>query len=349
MYSDTLKFIDRNNSTTQKRKILIFLHYTDTWVCNGSGYDDAVGALNICPWGVNAVSGADLCHEIGHVFQYLVHVDLGDNTRGFMYGLGSGSNNGYWEQTAQWQAFQLMPSQAYTMAGSDFAASAYKSTFHEDNRYSNSFINYYWDYKHGRNMVGRIWRESLKPEDPAQTYMRLNSLTLDQYNDETWDMAARWATWDIPALKTLFASHIGAISTKLVTTSTGYLRVDSVNCPQDQGINIISLTPSITACTVKAVFQGLAGTKGYRNVDPVSRAGWRYGFVALLKDKTTRLYGTMQRDANGTATLDIPAGISRLWLVVTGAPTTYKQHTWDSDVSNDEQWPYQIKLTNALY
>lgn len=350
IYSDSLKFLDRNNSKTQKYKMIIKLFYTKDWFANGSGVDDVIGALNITPSAAPSDFPLTISHEIGHCFQYQIRCDLGDDNHGFRYGLGNGGGNGYWEQTAQWQALQIVPLAFNNGWSGLFVDNAFKSPFHEDNRYNNYFINYYWNYKHGNgDMIGRIWRESIKPEDPAQAYMRLNNLTLEQYNDETWDMAARWATWDIPALRAMGAVSKEAISTPMIAASNNYWWVDSTACVQDQGINIIPLNAPTTACTVNATFEGMAGATGYRNVDPASRAGWRYGFVALLNDNTTRLYGTMQSNPNGTATIDVPANISKLWFVVTGAPNTYKVHSWDDNASNDEQWPYKVKFTNTSY
>lgn len=348
-YCDSLKFFNKATSRTNKYKILIFLKYTPDWVANGSGYDDLIGGLNVNPWAAGI--GAVISHEIGHTFQYLVHCDLGVTnwTRGFMYGLGSGSGNGFWEQTAQWQAYQLYPGEVFGSSNFGvFTAGAHKSLFHEDNRYANYFIHYYWAMKRGQDMIGRIWRESVRPEDPALAYMRLNSLTVAQFNDEVWDWGARLATWDIPAIRANGTSKIGSIVTVMKADTAGYVRVDSAQCIQDQGVNIIPLKAPTVATTVKATFHGLAGVSGYRKVDATSRGGWRYGFVALLKDNT-RQYGTMSRDANGTATMDLPANVSKLWLVVTGAPVTYKQHSWDDNAANDEQWPYQVKFEGTSY
>jgi len=228
-----------------------------------------------------------------------------------------------------------------------FTAGAFKSPFHEDNRYANYFVDFYWAYKHGLNMVGRVWRESVKPEDPAQAYMRLNSLTLAQFNDEIWDMGARMATWDLPLLRTNGYSKIGSIVTKLTATTDGFLKVDSATCLQDHGFNIIPLKAPTVATTVKVTFQSLVNTTGYRKID-IARAGWRYGFVALLKDNT-RAYGSTASDANGTVSMDLPANVSKLWLVVTGAPTVYKQHSWDDLATNDEEYPYQVQFEGTTY
>lgn len=351
MYIDSMKFADKTNTKLNNYKMMIFLQYTTAWVASGSGVDNVIGTLNLSPWAAPSRAGQTVCHEIGHCFQYQVHCDLGDNNRGFMYVLGTGTGNGYWEQTAQFQGFSVATTE--TFSGDFFPGyitQTYKSPFHEDTRYGNYFINFYWNYKHGTgNMVARIWRESLKPEDPAQTYMRLNGLTLQQFNDEIWDLGARMTTWDIPSLKTLGANYTGKIANTLKVADNGYLKIDSAQCIQDHGINIIPLVITTQPATVKVTFQGIAGATGYRNVDAASRGGWRYGFVALLSNGT-RLYGQPASNANaGTATLDIPANISKLWLVVTGAPVTYKVHSWDDNAANDEQWPYKVKFENASY
>jgi hypothetical protein len=44
---------------------------------------------------------------------------------------------------------------------------------------------------------------------------------------------------------------------------------------------------------------------------------------------------------------NVPDNCKQLWLVVSGAPTTYWRHAWDDDDTNDEQWPYQVKFNNT--
>lgn len=341
MYVDSLKFLEEGKSKTDKYKMMMFMNYTSNWVANGSGQDDVIGTLNLSPWA--AQSGATVAHEIGHTFQYQTHCDIGSNLYGFMYVLGSGTGNGYWEQTAQWQAYQLYPGEAFSSSNFGvFTAGCYHSPFHEDNRYANYFIDYYWAYKRGADMVGRIWRNAKKPEDPAQAYMRLNGITLEEYNDETWDMAARWATWDIPAFKSIGKNYQGAIKTNLTyIDSTGYWIVNPENCIEDHGFNIIPLDLPDTT-TVTAYFNGVAGAAGYRNIG-TARAGWRSGFVALLNDGS-RVYSSITRNATDTLAFEVPAGTKKLWFVVSSAPKSYKVHSWDDNAANDEQWPYEVKF-----
>jgi hypothetical protein len=104
-----------------------------------------------------------------------------------------------------------------------------------------------------------------------------------------------------------------------------------------------------TAKTVTAYFEGLAGTEGFRAKN-AAYAGWRYGFVALLTNGE-RVYGPMKAvtksGVKDTLSFDCPTGCSRLWLVVTGAPSTHWRHAWDDDDTNDEQWPYQVTFNNS--
>jgi len=99
-------------------------------------------------------------------------------------------------------------------------------------------------------------------------------------------------------------------------------------------------------------FQGKAGASGFRSLNS-DKAGWRYGFVALLKDGT-RVYSEMAAakyangaNPSGSLNFTVPANCDKLWLIVTGAPQTYWAHVWDDNDANDEQWPYQVQLANT--
>ena len=55
-----------------------------------------------------------------------------------------------------------------------------------------------------------------------------------------------------------------------------------------------------------------------------AKVGWKYGFVALLKDGT-RVYSPITTstyaDSTGIASFEAPANIKNLWFVVSGTPT----------------------------
>ena len=86
---------------------------------------------------------------------------------------------------------------------------------HEDYRYSSYFIHFYWTQKHGLDILGKLWINSQKPEDPMQSYMRLTHTSVADFNDEIYDAAAKLVTWDIDGLRELGKDHIGATGIKV--------------------------------------------------------------------------------------------------------------------------------------
>jgi hypothetical protein len=368
---NTLKFatVGQNVSYLDKYKMVILLYYTTDWMAYGSGFDYTIGGMWVSPSTCHPV-GSTIAHEIGHSFQYQVYCDYmlnhpsyNSDTKdvAFQYNIGSG--NGYWETTAQWQAMQAYPDENFTSYNYTgvFRDSTFFHPYNEHQRYANYFINEWFTYKRGIETVSRLWHECIKPEDPSQTYMRLfygdykTMSNINAYSDELYDMAAHWVTWDIPTLRTLGANHIGDITTKLSKAGSDnngktIWQVDSANCPQEHGFNHIELNVPEGGGTITARFKGVAGSAGYNKTDYVN-SGWKFGFVALLKDGQ-RVYSTVNtatfRAPSDTVTFDVPSNTSRLWMVVLAAPSRYyRQHLWDENMSNDEQWPYQVSFDNT--
>lgn len=344
-----LKFADLSNGTSNlnKYKMMIFLYHQDEWLATGSGYDDKIGALWVSPSTCQPVSSV-IAHEIGHSFQYQVAADLG-LTHGFRYGYGSGASggNGYWEQTAQWQAYQAYPAETFTnwqFAG--FFKDYNKHVIHEDYRYASYIINTYWAQKHGIDFIAKLWRQSVRPEDPIQAYQRLTGIDNAKFNDEIYDQASKVVTWDLDAIRTYSKPYIGKLDYKMKALDNGWFQPDYSFCPQTTGFNAIPVNVPQDGATVSADFTGMVNATGFNQVSNPSNAGWRYGFVALMKDGT-RVYSTVFSAIDGKATFAVPANCDRLWFVVTGAPKRYSPHVWDNDNSNDEQWPYKVKFANT--
>lgn len=344
---NTLKFAERGvgQSKLDEYKMMIFLHYTTDWMAYGGGYDDVIGALWISPNTAQPV-GSTIAHEIGHSFQYQVRCDLG-SAHGFRYGFGGNDGNGFWEQTAQWQAHQSYPSENFeTHHFSVYTDNYHRHQIHELYRYANYFIHHYWADKHGLDIIGRIWREAVQPEDPIQAYKRIVGVNDAQFNDELYDMAKKFVTWDIDALRDLGAAHIGKHAYGFDVLEDGSLRVTYERCPGTTGYNVVPLEVPAVGTEVSIDFTGIANASGFNQVADAARAGWRYGYVALLENGN-RVYGDMHSQAEATAKFTVPQGTEKLWFVVTGAPSTYMPHAWDEDESNDDQWPYQIKVHNT--
>lgn len=345
-----LGFVKPGKSTTDKYKVEMFVQYTKDWVANGSGVDLKVGMLHVNPWAISSRGGMTVAHEIGHTFQYLVSCDLG-TSHGFNYGYGDNASggNGWWESCANWQGYKCYPNMQFT-DGENFEGHLnyhHLNLLHEAWRYQNCFIQDYWCMKHGQDFIGRLWRESKKPEDPVEAYKRLCNLDQAAFCDEQMEGYMRMATWDIDGVREQAKHRIGQHVSHLHLTDAndGTWEVDSAYCPQNYGYSIINLNTAAPGTIVKANFKGIAGAKGYRAIN-VDKAGWRYGFVAYAADGT-RTYGKIESNINGTASLTIPDGCSKLFFVVMGAPTEHWRHPWDDDATNDEQWPYQVKFENT--
>lgn len=367
--------LGENSSNLDKYKMQIYLFYQNDWMAYGSGYDDQIGAIWISPATCKPV-GSTIAHEIGHSFQYQVYSDLlaskktpNNFSRGFRYGFGpNGSGgNGFWEQTAQWQSFQSYPREIFESYNFTVYTNNYhRSIFHEWQRYASYFIHYFWTYKHGDNFIGKIWREAEKPEDPVEAYMRLNNLTVDQMNNEMYEAASRFVTWDIDDIRTLGSQHIGSHSFLLYPLGEAEYQVAYSNCPGTTGYNVIPLIVPEPDTAISTVFEGLAPGSALAPGDPglaqkgegekikvssynpsdVSIAGWRYGYVALLSTGE-RVYGEMNSNQKEEVEFIVPSNCKRLWFVVLGAPSEYSSHEWDEDEANDYQWPYKVRFKNT--
>ncbi|MFD2035004.1 DUF4859 domain-containing protein [Belliella marina] len=344
---DELVFAKRGvgESNLDKYKMMIFLYYQEEWMAFGAGYDDVIGAIWVNPSTCKPV-GATIAHEIGHSFQYQVFSDLKGGS-GFRYGFGGNGGNTFWEQTAQWQAWQSYPEQVFTTHDFQVYVDNYhRHLCHEAYRYASYFIHYYWTEKHGIDIIGKIWREAVNPEDPIQAYMRLTGVSVEQFNNEIYEAASKNVTWDLDGVRQQGADHIGKQRFNFQTLEDGSHQVTYDFTPGTTGYNVIPLNVPEGGGTVSANFTGLVNASGYNAVADPSRAGWRYGYVALLENGQ-RVYGDMNQGMTGVASFEVPQNCSKLWFVVTGAPNTYQPHAWDDDESNDDQWPYKVKFSNT--
>ena len=370
---ETLKMADvtEGKSYLTKYKMEIYLLYQEEWLATGSGYDNVIGALWVNPSTCQPV-GSTIAHEIGHSFQYQVYCDKmlqgasNDFNHGFRYGYpGSNGGCGYWEQCAQWQSYQDYPEQV--LANYHFEVWLKNCHRHFENewmRYASYWLPYYWTQKHGIEMYGEIWRQSAYPDDAIATYTRLyNSGSWEETRKELYDYAARMATFDIDRVRNYADGYQGKYATKFYTNAEGAYQVAYASCPSTTGFNVVALNVPQAGTTVTVDFKGLAvgsalaaddpgtymaseepaGTVNHYNNVAAGLEGWAYGFVALKQDGT-RVYGEMNTAREATASFTVPAGTERLFLVVQGAPTEYRQSPWDEKELTDDQWPYQVKF-----
>lgn len=365
LYANKLEFITINQgkSKTDTYKMIIRLRYTEEWEASGSGIDNVIGLLTLSRWAYTSREGQTVAHEIGHCFQYQTHCDNND-WNGWMYNWGKGNYNVFWEMCAQWQAYKYYPSMQFNNEWLDNTLNGlHKHPLSVDQRYNNYFIQDYFCHKHGIGFIGRLWNESKNPEDPLQAYMRLtmpssisSTEKLSQLNDEMWEYGARMTTFDLDPIRQWGSSTINRRQqTALTKDSEGFWSPTVANCIENFGHNAIRLNVPQTGKTVYAEFIGEAGKTGYTTYNK-TKAGWRYGFVALKKDGT-RVYGDIAtatyNNPDGVIEFECPSNCSYLWLVVSGAPTSYWTRDWidwDGTQGVKEQWPYKVKFyqTNVL-
>lgn len=370
VYVNDLGFLTPGKSTTDRVKIEMFIVDQSEWRADGSGVDGTVwtagsgstktqkshkvGLFHCNAWA--ASSNVTVAHEIGHTFQYLVSADLGQ-THGLNYVLGENSNgNEWWEDCANWQAHKVYPASQFSENWGNNQDMHHLNIIHEGARYNNCYYQDWWCQLHGLNTVGRVWRESIRPEDPIQAYMRIFGHDEQSFADEQFTGYAHIAAMDIDRWQTYGQHLIGserqrlqevpeAIVASHLNGENNWWIVDPTYCPQNYGYNANPLKVPAAGTVVKATFKGLSKVPGYRSIYP-ERAGWRYGLVAYSSDGT-RTYGTMGRDAEGEVSITIPEGCTHLWFVVMGAPTKWWSHSWNDDDSDDEQWPYAVRFAGT--
>ena len=342
-----LKFVETGKSNTDKYRMMIFLKYQSEWLATGSGYDDVVGALWVNPSTCQPV-GSTIAHEVGHSFQYQTYCDNPTSGCGWRYGFGENEEGGncFWEQCAQWQAYQIYHEEQFNNYNFDeYLLSCYKHPLHEAPRYANYFIQDYWCMKHGIEFIGKLWREARRPEDPIEAYQRITGVNQETFNDEMFDAARRFVNWDIDGIKEYGRNYVGRKQCKLIASKDGYYAIDPAECPENYGYNVIVLNVPSAGVKVSADFVGMAGADGYRKKN-VDKAGWRYGFVAYLENGSC-VYSDIFSEKEGEAIFECPNFCRKLYFVVSGAPTQHWRHAWDDNDMNDEQWPYKVRFSGT--
>ena len=364
-------------SQLDKYKMEIYLLYQTEWLATGSGYDNMIGALWVNPSTCQPV-GSTIAHEIGHSFQYQTYCDnilqgkANDFKSGYRYGYeGSNGGCGFWEQCAQWQSFQDYPDQTINNYHYDVWMQNHHRHFENEwQRYASYWLHYYWTEKHGNTTVGSIWNESKYPEDAIQAYMRLYcGSSYETVKNELFEYAQRCVTYDFEDVRPYVGTAYDGYTTKLLNVGDGFYQVAYAHCPSSTGFNVIPLEVPEAGTAVTVTLKGMEAGSALANGDAgeqvdddgkvvgtvtaynnkgKGKEGWAYGFVALKSDGS-REYGNINLASVGeqTASYTVSVGTTRLWVVVQGAPTEYRQCPWDEKESTDDQWPYQIKVSGT--
>ena len=338
-YVNDLKLVQKGKSFTDKYKVILYVIGGDGGTAFGGGAENKIGILWTPAARMNKAPYGALAHELGHSFQYLARCDTGRGPRGAIS-----------EMSAQYMLWQVYPEwmtfENYHLV--DFMKKTHFAFLHPTNMYHSPYVIEYWSNKHGIEFFGNLCRATREGDDPVMTYKRINALSQEQFNDEIYDAASHFITWDMKRVEQVAQKYANQHNTVLNNADNGWYKIAATHAPQNYGYNGIKLKLP-TAKKVKLQFKGMAGAEGYTKVK-TDKAGWRYGFVASLKDGR-RVYGKMNKDADGTVTFKVPKNTEYLWLVVSGAPTEHwpvaggRQR--QENAPPEEQWPYQVKLTGT--
>jgi hypothetical protein len=153
------------------------------------------------------------------------------------------------------------------------------------------------------------------------------------------DIRAQVAIYKTTAAENHWLWREYAILTQINAANGRYI-VPKYMAPQDYGMNIIPLYPSCSSNTVHVKF------KGHTEVN--AQAGWRWGFVEVLSNGTTSVYGAMQSASDGEASYTLTAASSKLFLVVMGTPTAKHDYVWEPGWPKQHRYPYELRIENAL-
>ena len=332
----------KKGSKADRYRMLVMLRYSLEGTAYGGDYDGEIGALWVTPGRLRDERLNCIAHELGHSFQSQITCD----GEGEAWG-----GCGFFEMTSQWMLWQVNPrwveDEAYHWDG--FTSKCHKAYLHLANIYHTPYVIEFWGEKRGLKHIAELYRQGKRGEDPAMTYMRLNNLTQEEFCDEMYEASAHIINLDFKRAWNETRPYANKFSTKMIEGEDGWKYVAPEQCPENYGFNAVAMPVPAAGESVTVDFKGCAGMDGYKNSDP-SKAGWRYGFVAVKADGET-LYGEMNCADQGTLTYATPADVelTHLWLVVMGAPAEHKMnpmgfHNSEDPDLFDDQWPYAVRI-----
>lgn len=337
-YVNDLKIVQKGKSLTDRYKMILYVIGGTEQTAFGGGVEDKIGILWTPAVRMSKAPYGALAHELGHAFQYMSRADA-----------KAGPQGPIMEMSAQYMLWQVYPEwmtfEHYHLVS--YLKKTHFAFLHPQNMYHSPYVLEYWSDKHGKEFFGQLCRSTQKGEDPVTTYKRLNKLSQEAFNDEMFDAARRFMTWDLSRVEKKAAPYANQHATPLTPAENGWYRIDSAHCPQNYGYNGIELAIPTAGTIITVDFKGMAGAKGYSDTK-TDKAGWRYGFVAHTSDGR-RTYSEAGRTANGKASMKVPQQTRHLWLVVSGAPTEHWPVAFGRQAAQtkEEQWPYQIRLTGT--
>jgi hypothetical protein len=339
-YVDDLKLVVKGESVSDRYKLIAYVIGGSGGTAYGGG-DGDIATLHTPATRVHKPPYGVLAHEMVHCFQYLSRCD-GARRGGINPEMGA--QHGLWQNLPDWMTFEN-----YHLVA--FMDQTHLAFDHPSNMYHTAQVMEYWAFKHGRDFYGKMLR-SEDQGDAVTVYKRMYNLPQEQFNDEMFDAYRRFLTWDIPRIDQVARPYANQHHSKLDPVEGNWYRIAAAKCPQNYGYNGIKLQVPAAGTNVVLNFKGIAGAEGFSQTN-LEHAGWRYGFVASLRDGS-RIYGNVGTNPQGALAFQVPENTEYLWLVVMGAPMEHSplprgrgRRRSGEGANNEAQWPYQIKLTGT--
>ena len=224
----------------------------------------------------------------------------------------------------------------------DFMLRTHLTLGHKENQYHSPYVLEYWADKHGVEIISEIWQKAIEADKKnfMLAYQRITNTSQEKFNEEIYDAATKFITWDLKHIETAYKAKGANMHTCELNQYGNTYAITSARCPQNYGYNGIKLKVPTAGSTVTINFEGSTSSNNEFIIQKPEKAEWRYGFLAVKTDGT-RVYGEMNKvnasSKSGTAIFTVPEGTQHLWLVVAATPTEY----WYSE---DNQWPYEFTL-----
>lgn len=311
-FKNELKFI-KPGSNADRYRMMVMLNYSLEGTAYGGDYDGVIGALWIAPNRVQDKRLNCIAHELGHSFQSMISCDK----QGDSWGGG-----GIFEMCSQWMLFNVNPEwptdENYHWKA--FIDHANLRFLHGENIYHSPYLLEYWSMKHGMTVIGELFRQGKRGEDPASTYMRLFNVSNEAFAKEAVDCYSRLLTFDFPGKHEANKKYAGEFVN---------------NKPLEVfGANVIRLN-TVGKKTIKVKFEGGSKNDGYA-----------YRLVAVNNDAKATCSDIMTKQ-KGTIKLTLPADTQAAYFVVTGYPLgAYEPYTFNpySTETPKEEHIYIYKL-----
>ena len=283
-----LGFVNPENSTLNKYKVMVLMNHTTEWTCYGGGYDFEVSALWLNPSTCKPV-GHSVAHEVGHSFHYMCfaeacgHNHWGSQTDNTGFHLACGNGQAIWEQTAQWQAAQSYPDLMFSQSYPIFRYTHNYAFSHEWHRYQSYWFHYFINqYYNDIQTVAKVWNQPMKNQtngtasDFSQALMKLKNLSVRDLYKLYFDYACHCVTWDIEATAPYRLAFVGDFEYRCVlvdddsnaASASPTYQVAMASCPQGTGFNVIPLQLPAAGTEIKTTLTGLVVGAPLLDADP---------------------------------------------------------------------------------